>query len=86
VAIAETTIERRSGAFDLETFRGRYQDALREMVEAKTKRSERPSRRVPHPRTVVIGPGYHPRPIRAERHARDRAAMAFEHGGDGGRP
>jgi DNA end-binding protein Ku len=37
VAIAETIIERRTGAFDPETFRDRYQDALRELVEAKTK-------------------------------------------------
>jgi DNA end-binding protein Ku len=37
VAIAETSIERRSRAFEPASFRDRYQDALRELVEAKTK-------------------------------------------------
>jgi non-homologous end joining protein Ku len=37
VALAETMIERRSGTFEPESFRDRYQDALRELVEAKTK-------------------------------------------------
>ena len=34
---ADPDIERRAGAFEPETFRDRYQDALRELVEAKTK-------------------------------------------------
>jgi DNA end-binding protein Ku len=46
VAIAETIIQRRAGAFDPETFRDRYQDALRELVEAKTKGLARPAREV----------------------------------------
>jgi DNA end-binding protein Ku len=37
VAIAAANIERRSGAFEPASFRDRYQDALRELVEAKTK-------------------------------------------------
>jgi hypothetical protein len=37
VAIAETIIECRSSAFEPVSFRDRYQDALRELVEAKTK-------------------------------------------------
>src|SRR5271169_3027689 len=37
VAIPEAIIERRSGAFEPASFRDRYQDALRELVEAKTK-------------------------------------------------
>src|ERR1700736_2551834 len=37
VAIAETIIDRRSGTFEPTSFRDRYQDALRELVEAKTK-------------------------------------------------
>jgi DNA end-binding protein Ku len=37
VAIAETIIKRRSGHFDPTTFRDRYQDALRELIEAKMK-------------------------------------------------
>jgi DNA end-binding protein Ku len=41
VAIAETIIERRSGIFEPETFHDRYQDALRELVEAKTNVLER---------------------------------------------
>ena len=46
VAIAETIIERRTAAFDPQTFRDRYQDALRELVEAKTKGLERTPREV----------------------------------------
>jgi DNA end-binding protein Ku len=37
VAIAETIIKRRSGRFDPATFRDRYQEALRELIEAKMK-------------------------------------------------
>ena len=37
VAIATTIIERRSGAFDPSTFPDRYQEALRELAEAKLK-------------------------------------------------
>lgn len=37
VAIAGTIIKRRSGHFDPATFRDRYQEALRELIEAKMK-------------------------------------------------
>ena len=37
VAIAETIIKRRSGHFDPAAFRDRYQEALRELIEAKMK-------------------------------------------------
>lgn len=37
VAVAETIIQRRTGSFDPATFRDRYQDALRELIEAKRK-------------------------------------------------
>jgi DNA end-binding protein Ku len=37
VTIAETIIERQSGAFEPASVPDRYQDALRELVEAKTK-------------------------------------------------
>jgi DNA end-binding protein Ku len=37
VAVAETIIKRRSGSFDPTVFRDRYQDALRELIEAKMK-------------------------------------------------
>ena len=37
VAIAETIIKRRGGGFDPATFRDRYQEALRELIEAKMK-------------------------------------------------
>jgi DNA end-binding protein Ku len=37
VAIAEMIIKRKTGAFDPTTFRDRYQDALRELIEAKIK-------------------------------------------------
>ena len=53
VAIAETIIERRSGALDPETFRDRYQDALRELVEAKTKGLERAPREIAEPPKVI---------------------------------
>src|ERR1700730_8069755 len=53
VAIAETIIERRAGAFDPETFRDRYQDALRELVAAKTQGLERAPREVAEPPKVI---------------------------------
>jgi DNA end-binding protein Ku len=54
VAIAETIIERRSGAFDPGTFRDRYQDALRELVDAKTKGlGERRVRSPSRPRSSI---------------------------------
>jgi DNA end-binding protein Ku len=53
VAIAETIIGRRSGAFDPETFRDRYQDELRELVEAKTKGLARPPREIEEPPKVI---------------------------------
>src|SRR3954452_7750731 len=34
-AIAETIVKRRAGRFDPATFRDRYQDARRELIEAK---------------------------------------------------
>ena len=37
VAIAEMIIKRRSGVFDPSTFRDRYQEALRELIDAKLK-------------------------------------------------
>jgi DNA end-binding protein Ku len=37
VAVAETIIQRRAGHFDPTQFRDRYQDALRELIEAKIK-------------------------------------------------
>jgi DNA end-binding protein Ku len=37
LAIARTIIERRTGKFDPSKFRDRYQEALRELVEAKMK-------------------------------------------------
>jgi DNA end-binding protein Ku len=37
IAIAELIIKRRSGAFDPSTFRDRYQEALRELIDAKLK-------------------------------------------------
>jgi DNA end-binding protein Ku len=53
VAIAETIIERRAAKFDPETFRDRYQDALRELVEAKTQGLERAPREVAEPPKVI---------------------------------
>ena len=53
VAIAETIIERRSGAFEPETFRDRYQDALRELVAEKTKGEAVPAREIAEPPKVI---------------------------------
>ena len=53
VAIAETIIERRAGKFDPAEFRDRYQDALRELVEAKTKGLARTPRAIEEPPKVI---------------------------------
>ena len=53
VAIAETIIVRRSGAFDPESFRDRYQDALHELAEAKTKGLVTTPREVAEPPKVI---------------------------------
>lgn len=53
VAIAETIIERRSGSFDPETFRDRYQDALHELVAEKTKGQAVTPREVSEPPKVI---------------------------------
>ena len=53
VAIAETIIDRRSGAFDPATFRDRYQDALRELVAQKTKGQGVAPREVAEPPKVI---------------------------------
>jgi DNA end-binding protein Ku len=53
VAIAESIIERRSGAFDPASFRDRYQDALRELVAEKTKGQVVAPREVAEPPKVI---------------------------------
>jgi len=53
VAIAESIIERRSGSFDPESFRDRYQDALRELVAEKTKGQVMAPREVAEPAKVI---------------------------------
>jgi DNA end-binding protein Ku len=53
VAIAESIIERRSGAFDPASFRDRYQDALRELVAEKTKGQVMAPREVAEPPKVI---------------------------------
>jgi DNA end-binding protein Ku len=53
VAIAETIIERRSGAFELASFRDRYQHALRELVEAKSKGLATSPRAIAEPPKVI---------------------------------
>jgi non-homologous end joining protein Ku len=50
VAIAEAIIERRSGALEAASFWDRIQDALRELVEAKTKGLEITPRVIAEPR------------------------------------
>jgi DNA end-binding protein Ku len=53
VAIAETIIERKAAKFDPENFHDRYQDALKALVESKTKGLARPSQAVEEPPKVV---------------------------------
>jgi DNA end-binding protein Ku len=53
VAIAATIIRRRSGSFDPATFRDRYQEALRELIEAKLKGLPVRPKRIAEPRPVV---------------------------------
>lgn len=53
VAIAETVIERRKAKFDPATFRDRYQDALRELVESKLKGLAQAARPVAEPSKVI---------------------------------
>ena len=53
VAITETIIERRSGTFQPVSFRDRYQDALRELVEAKTKGLATTPRAIAEPAKVI---------------------------------
>jgi hypothetical protein len=53
IAIAEAIIERRSGTFDPASFRDRYQDALRELVDAKTKGLTTRPRAVAVPPAVI---------------------------------
>jgi DNA end-binding protein Ku len=53
VAIAESIIERRAGAFDPADFHDRYQDALRELVAEKTKGQAVTAREVEEPPKVI---------------------------------
>jgi DNA end-binding protein Ku len=53
VAIAETIIDRKSMAFDPEKFRDRYQDALRALVESKSKGLPRAANEVEEPPKVI---------------------------------
>jgi DNA end-binding protein Ku len=85
VAIAESIVERRSGAFDPQTFQDRYQDALRELVEAKTKGLERAPREVEEPpkvinlmealkRSLAQEAAAEPKPVAASKLARPKSA------------
>jgi DNA end-binding protein Ku len=53
VAIAESIIERRSGAFEPADFHDRYQDALRELVAEKTEGQVVTAREVEEPPKVI---------------------------------
>jgi non-homologous end joining protein Ku len=52
-AIWEAIIERRSGAFEPANYDYRYQDALRELVEAKTKGPATTPRSPNRPRSSI---------------------------------
>jgi DNA end-binding protein Ku len=53
VAIAATIIRRRSGRSDPATFRDRYQEALRELIEAKMKSLPVRPKQIAEPRPVI---------------------------------
>jgi DNA end-binding protein Ku len=53
VAIAGAIIKQRTGKFDPRTYRDRYQDALRELIEAKMKGLPIKPREVPAPAPVI---------------------------------
>jgi DNA end-binding protein Ku len=53
LAIAETIMERRKSSFEPASFRDRYQDALRELVDTKLKGEVRPTREVAEPPKVI---------------------------------
>jgi DNA end-binding protein Ku len=53
VAVASMIIKRRSGPFDPSTFRDRYQEALRELIEAKMKGLPVRPREITPPRPVI---------------------------------
>jgi DNA end-binding protein Ku len=53
LAIARTIIERRTGKFDPSKFRDRYQEALRELIEAKMKGLPIKPQAIPTPAPVV---------------------------------
>jgi DNA end-binding protein Ku len=53
VRIAETIIKRKTGAFDPASFRDRYQDALRELIEARIKGQPFGRRQATEPPKVI---------------------------------
>jgi len=53
MAVGSMIIKRRSGHFDPTTFRDRYQEALRELIEAKMKGLSVRPRQIAQPRPVV---------------------------------
>jgi DNA end-binding protein Ku len=53
IATAETIIERRSGAFELASVRDRYQNALHQLDEAKTKGLATAPRAIADPPNVI---------------------------------
>jgi DNA end-binding protein Ku len=53
VEIAETIMQRLAGEFDPESFRDRYQDALRELVDSKLKGEKKAPRPVAEPPKVI---------------------------------
>jgi DNA end-binding protein Ku len=53
VAIARAIVEQRTGTFDPSTYRDRYQEALRELIEARVKGLPVKPRAVPEPPPVI---------------------------------
>jgi DNA end-binding protein Ku len=53
VAVAKAIITQRTGGFDKTTYRDRYQEALRELIEAKMKGLTVKSREIAAPSSVI---------------------------------
>jgi DNA end-binding protein Ku len=53
IAVAEMILTRRAGHFDPSTFRDRYQEALRELIEAKMRGLPVKTKQIEVPRPVV---------------------------------
>jgi DNA end-binding protein Ku len=80
VAIAGAIIKQRTGKFDPSTYRDRYQEALRELIEAKTKGVRIKPKEVPAPAPVIDLMAALKRSLAQEAPAPKRATRATRRG------